>query len=64
MNRRHFMQSAAQPLLVPFAILSGKNSVEKHDLAPLPQVEYGSILTAEKLNNLINRVNEISERNM
>lgn len=64
MNRRNFLQRAGHPLLIPFVVLSTTDGSEKQVVAPLPKMDTGSILTAKNWNNLIDRVNELSERNI
>ena len=63
MNRRNFLSkgaiiAAATPLLATKVIMD----FAKEKKQPLPALEYGSVLTAEFMNELTARVNDLENR--
>jgi hypothetical protein len=67
MDRRSFLKNAGQATLVIPAIALGQTSPEEsapseqETLEPLPLVEAQTVLTASYINDLVSRVNKLSE---
>lgn len=63
MNRRSFISAgAAFAATTPFVVVASVPSRAHGANEPLPEVENGQILTAEYINSIIRRINEIDSR--
>lgn len=63
MNRRSFISAgAAFAATTPFVVVAAASSKARTPNNPLPEVENGQILTAEYINSIIKRINEIDSR--
>lgn len=63
MNRRSFIRSSASLAVVsPFLAMEKLADIGKERRKPLPQLETGSVLTSEFMNDLVGRVNELEQQ--
>lgn len=63
MNRRKFLRNTASLAVVaPFVAVSKLADIGKEKRAPMPPLQTGSVLTAEFMNDLVTRVNELEQQ--
>lgn len=63
MNRRSFIRFSSSALVAtPLVVISAASSLGKQKSAELPHLQPGSILTSNHWNDVVARVNELTER--
>jgi len=65
MNRRSFIRFSSSALIAtPLVVVSAASSLGKQNSAELPHLQPGSVLTSKHWNDVVARVNELSERTL